>query len=318
MGSPNHHCCDCGFPQVHCEVAPDYFVCRWCFEEWKNGTGAIIAPADSSSLVFAPGQATALSAVGHSHTNLSRASAVACVCRVSACEVCDVLQFGAGTKERLCASLVIGALSFVATLAITAMSGQSSKYVFTISGTMLAVSFVPLFCLVLGPDDDAVLDVLDRVANRPGYLGWTARSSPVFRVLSLAGLNATLGSMTIENGYIAKPTLSATNYDVMGGAVAFFGGIESGDTLTIANCDVTDNTVVGGTKSTDGTGGYAYGGALYATGVAVGVSDSSFTYNLAEGGYDQAGLNYNNSNADAVGGEIYVQGTSGPTTLTVK
>ncbi|HEY3788136.1 MAG TPA: hypothetical protein VGL71_04735, partial [Urbifossiella sp.] len=109
-----------------------------------------------------------------------------------------------------------------------------------------------------------------------------------------AALSVTLGNMTIDNGYLVGATMAATGYDVVGGAIAFSGGTQTGDTLTIANCDVSHNSIFAGTTLADGIGGYAYGGALYATGVAVDISQSVFSCNYAEGGWDQAVLNFDN------------------------
>jgi hypothetical protein len=122
-----------------------------------------------------------------------------------------------------------------------------------------------------------------------------------------------LEKMTLTGGSLMGPTMSSTP-DVKGGGVSFTGGNQSGDTLTISDCNVSNNTAEAGTD-TLGVGGKSYGGGLYATNVAVTISQSMFYHNLAKGGTDVT--SYSNGAAIAYGGGIDVQGTAGPTTLTV-
>jgi hypothetical protein len=154
---------------------------------------------------------------------------------------------------------------------------------------------------ITGPD--LVGGVPQLTIHRPG----TASPYRIFDIAGSSPLQVTLQNLTVSGGY----DLPASG-DGRGGAIRF-AATQGGNTLTIQNCDLTNNTAQGATATNTTPAGDAYGGALYAASVAVTVTGSSIQGNSAGGGVNAnskpVGTGYGGGLA-VVGGSAVVTGGS--------
>ncbi len=141
----------------------------------------------------------------------------------------------------------------------------------------------------------------------PGTNVLAINGNNLTRIFSVTAGPVLISGLTIRNGRIVE----SDGNQMQNGGDAVGGGIFNQSTLTLSNCLVLSNSVVGGmggerAQGSVGRGGHAYGGGIYNTGGTLSLIKTVLRGNQCTGGRGGfAQMNAAGAGGDGFGGAIY-------------